>query len=57
MENTNLLNKFKKIFPYLTIILLAVTARIIPHPANFAPIGGLALFLFHIQQILPQLED
>lgn len=28
----------------LLIILLAVFARIIPHPPNFVPIGGLALF-------------
>ena len=26
------------------IIILAVIARLIPHPPNFAPIGGLALF-------------
>ena len=26
------------------IIILAVVARLIPHPPNFAPIGGLALF-------------
>jgi hypothetical protein len=27
-----------------TIILLAAMSRLIPHPANFAPIGGMALF-------------
>lgn len=27
-----------------TIVILAVIARLIPHPPNFAPIGGLALF-------------
>ena len=26
------------------IILLAALSRLIPHPANFAPIGGMALF-------------
>jgi len=26
------------------IILLAATSRVVPHPANFAPIGGMALF-------------
>ncbi|PIQ72361.1 hypothetical protein COY13_00315 [Candidatus Roizmanbacteria bacterium CG_4_10_14_0_2_um_filter_36_35] len=28
----------------VSIILLAVVARLVPHPPNFAPIGGLALF-------------
>src|SRR3989339_238986 len=28
----------------LTIIILAIIARLIPHAPNFAPIGGLALF-------------
>ena len=37
-------NKLETAIPYAAIILLAVTARIIPHPPNFAPIGGLALF-------------
>lgn len=27
-----------------TLILLGLTARILPHPANFAPIGAIALF-------------
>lgn len=40
MENRKLL----KIVPFGLIILLAVVARLIPHPPNFAPIGGLALF-------------
>ncbi|KKQ26169.1 MAG: hypothetical protein US40_C0003G0021 [Candidatus Roizmanbacteria bacterium GW2011_GWC2_37_13] len=34
----------------MAIILLAVFARLIPHPPNFAPIGGLALFSgFHFK--------
>lgn len=37
------LNK-NKIISLTLIILLAVFARLIPHPPNFAPIGGLALF-------------
>lgn len=41
MENRKLLNK---LIPYAAIILLAVAARILPHPPNFAPIAGLALF-------------
>ncbi len=36
--------KVHKVVSYLAIILLAVVARLIPHPPNFAPIGGLALF-------------
>jgi len=36
--------KVHKVVSYLTIILLAVVARLIPHAPNFAPIGGLALF-------------
>jgi hypothetical protein len=41
MENKQLLKKF---ISYSLIILLAVIARLVPHPANFVPIGGLALF-------------
>lgn len=47
MENRKVLKKifnFQSLFPYFLIISLAVVARLIPHPANFAPIGGLALF-------------
>ncbi len=36
--------KVHKVASYLAIILLAIIARLIPHPPNFAPIGGLALF-------------
>lgn len=35
---------FQRLISYAAIILLAVVARLIPHPPNFAPIGGLALF-------------
>ncbi len=32
-------------FPVLcTLLLLAVASRLIPHPANFAPMGAMALF-------------
>lgn len=41
MENTNLL---KKILACFFIIFLAVVLRLLPHPPNFAPIAGLALF-------------
>jgi len=41
MESRKILNK---VVPYAAIILLAVVARLLPHPPNFAPIGGLALF-------------
>lgn len=37
-------NKKENIFVLFGIVLLAVIARIIPHPPNFVPIGGLALF-------------
>lgn len=43
MESRNIL-KDKKLVAYFFIILLAVVARILPHPPNFAPVGGLALF-------------
>lgn len=38
------MKKYQKVISYIAIILLAVVARLIPHPPNFAPIGGLALF-------------
>ncbi|MBI5123401.1 hypothetical protein HZA75_06105 [Candidatus Roizmanbacteria bacterium] len=37
-------SKIQKLISYIVIILLAVIVRLIPHPPNFAPIGGLALF-------------
>lgn len=44
MENRNILKRVIEIVPYLAIISLAVFTRLVPHPPNFAPIGGLALF-------------
>ncbi len=48
MEDPNLLNKLsltiRRSLPFAGIILLAAAARIVPHPANVAPITGLALF-------------
>lgn len=38
-------NKIVLRFSAITLlILLAALSRLIPHPANFAPIGGMALF-------------
>ena len=34
----------KKIHLALALIALAIVARVLPHPANFAPIGAVALF-------------
>lgn len=34
----------ENIFSLICIIILAVIARLLPHPPNFVPIGGLALF-------------
>lgn len=42
MENRNILNKNNLIA--IAIILLAAATRFMPHPDNFTPIGGLALF-------------
>ncbi len=42
MASKKILNQ--KTISYGAIILLAVIVRLIPHPPNFAPIGGLALF-------------
>lgn len=44
MEDRKVLKNFQRLISYAAIILLAVIARLIPHPPNFAPIGGLALF-------------
>jgi len=37
-------NKKENFFALMGIVILAVVARILPHPPNFVPIGGLALF-------------
>lgn len=34
----------KTLFTFSGLIILAVASRILPHPLNFAPIGGVALF-------------
>lgn len=34
----------KKFLPALVLIALGVAARFLPHPANFAPIGAIAIF-------------
>jgi len=44
MEIRNLLKYVKKNLPIFLIIIIAAAIRVIPHPPNFAPIGGLALF-------------
>lgn len=44
MENRKILIKNQNWTIYGLIILLAVIARLLPHPPNFAPISGLALF-------------
>lgn len=43
MENRNILTMKHTIFS-VGIILLAVLLRLLPHPANVAPIGAMALF-------------
>lgn len=37
-------NLLKKLTTPVTFILIGLVARILPHPANFAPIGAMALF-------------
>lgn len=38
-------NKINLRFSVITLmILLAAMSRLLPHPPNFAPIGGMALF-------------
>ena len=34
----------KKLLPALVLITLGIVARFLPHPANFAPIGAIAIF-------------
>lgn len=36
--------KYKNHVLIATLIILGISARLLPHPANFAPIGALALF-------------
>jgi hypothetical protein len=44
MENRNLLRKIRDLLPLLFVVLAAIVARVLPHPPNFAPITGIALF-------------
>ena len=44
MENRKLLTSLKDHLPVILIIISAVLTRILPHPPNFAPITGIALF-------------
>lgn len=44
MENREILKNFQRFITYGLIIGLAILSRFIPHPPNFVPIGGLALF-------------
>ena len=41
MENRNIL---KNILPLIFVVIAAVLTRVLPHPPNFAPITGIALF-------------
>jgi len=34
----------KKYLPAIILIVLGITARFLPHPANFVPIGAIAIF-------------
>lgn len=38
------MNLMKKLLPAFVLITLGIAARFLPHPANFAPIGGIAIF-------------
>lgn len=44
MENRNLLRKIRDLLPLVFVVLTAIVSRVIPHPPNFAPITGIALF-------------
>lgn len=44
MQNSKLQFKIQNIIAVFSIILFAVLLRLLPHPANFAPIAGMALF-------------
>ena len=44
MENRKLLMVIKNVLPLVFIISSAVLTRILPHPPNFTPITGIALF-------------
>src|SRR3990167_1661994 len=44
MENRNVLRKIRDFLPLFFVVLAEIAARAIPHPPNFAPITGIALF-------------
>ena len=44
MENRKILKVIKNILPPLLLVAAAVLARVLPHPPNFAPLTGIALF-------------
>lgn len=44
MENRKILKAAKNLLPPIFVILSAVLTRVLPHPPNFAPITGIALF-------------
>ncbi|OGK16643.1 hypothetical protein A2774_03255 [Candidatus Roizmanbacteria bacterium RIFCSPHIGHO2_01_FULL_39_12c] len=44
MESGKLLKIAKKSLPLVLLVISAVAARILPHPPNFTPIAGIALF-------------
>lgn len=44
MEKLRFYTKDDFLIPALTLVLLGFVARLLPHPPNFAPIGGVAIF-------------
>jgi len=44
MENRKILTLIEKLLPVTLVITAAVLTRTLPHPPNFAPITGIALF-------------
>lgn len=44
METRKLLKLFEKMLPIIFLIAFAAIGRILPHPPNFTPLGGIALF-------------
>lgn len=43
-KNLKISNGVKKYLPAFILIVLGIVARFLPHPANFAPIGAIAIF-------------
>ena len=44
VQVNNISNGVKKYLPAFILITLGIAARFLPHPANFAPIGAIAIF-------------